>query len=96
MTELIGVARYHTDPATNYVDVAFVIRDDWQRQGLGGQLLNHLIEIARANGIEGFSADVLGDNIAMLRVFHKSGLQMQSQLSAGVYDLRMPLGTGSG
>ena len=46
-SKLIGVGRYHTDPATNYAETAFVIRDDWQGASLGTSLLHHLIDIAR-------------------------------------------------
>ena len=88
---IIGVGRYHTDPATNYAETAFVILDDWQGHGLGTTLLQHLIQIARENGIAGFTADVLAENRGMRHVFHKSGLEIQSQLNGGVYSLAMDL-----
>jgi acyl-CoA hydrolase/GNAT superfamily N-acetyltransferase len=76
--ELIGVARYHNDRATNFAEVAFVIRDDWQRQGLGSALLRHLIDIAKQNGVSGFTAEVLESNNPMLHVFRGSGLPVQT------------------
>ena len=88
---IIGVGRYHTDPATNYAETAFVILDDWQGHGLGTTLLQHLIQIARENGVAGFTADVLAENRGMRHVFHKSGLEIQSQLNGGVYSLAMDL-----
>jgi len=90
-SQIIGVGRYHTDPASNYAETAFVILDEWQGHGLGTMLLQHLIEIARENGIAGFTADVLSENRAMRHVFHKSGLEIQSQLHGGVYSLSMSL-----
>jgi len=90
-SEIIGVGRYHTDPATNYAETAFVVLDAWQGHSLGSMLLDHLIEIARENGIAGFTADVLAENRAMRHVFHKSGLEIQSQLNGGVYSLVMDL-----
>ena len=90
-SKLIGVGRYHTDPATNYAETAFVVRDDWQGAGLGTALLRHLIDIARENGVAGFTAEVLAENRAMQHVFHKSGLEVQSQLDNGVYSLTMDL-----
>jgi GNAT superfamily N-acetyltransferase len=90
-SEIIGVGRYHTDPATNYAETAFVILDAWQGHSLGTMLLDHLIQIARENGITGFTADVLAENRAMRHVFHKSGLEIQSQLNGGVYSLVMDL-----
>jgi RimJ/RimL family protein N-acetyltransferase len=90
-SQIIGVGRYHTDPATNYAETAFVIRDDFQGRGLGTELLRHLIDIARQNGIAGFTAEVLTQNRAMRDVFHKSGLEIQSTLSDGAYSLKMDL-----
>jgi acyl-CoA hydrolase/GNAT superfamily N-acetyltransferase len=88
---IIGVGRYHTDPATNYAETAFLIRDGWQGFGLGTILLRHLIDIARENGVAGFTAEVLVENRAMRHVFHKSGLEVQSKLDGGVYSLTMDL-----
>jgi acyl-CoA hydrolase/GNAT superfamily N-acetyltransferase len=88
--ELLGVGRYHMDPATGYAEVAFVIRDDWQGQGLGTALLTHLVNIAGQNGIAGFTADVLATNHAMLRVFHKAGLDVRSRLDGSTYSLKIP------
>jgi GNAT superfamily N-acetyltransferase len=68
-----------------------VILDDWQGHGLGTTLLQHVIDIARENGIAGFTAEVLVENRAMRHVFHKSGLEIQSQLHSGVYSLTMDL-----
>jgi acyl-CoA hydrolase/GNAT superfamily N-acetyltransferase len=90
-SQLIGVGRYHTDPATNYAETAFLIQDDWQGHGLGTALMHHVIDIARENGVTGFTAEVLGENRAMRHVFHKSGLEIQSQLNGGVYSLTMDL-----
>jgi hypothetical protein len=53
--------------------------------------MKQLIQIGRQNGVAGFTAQVLGTNAAMLHVFHKSGLEIQSTLSDGEYSLRMPL-----
>ncbi|MEZ4271429.1 MAG: GNAT family N-acetyltransferase [Myxococcota bacterium] len=89
-SELLGVGRYQLEPATGYADVAFVIRDDMQGQGLGTELFSHLVDIAKENGIAGFTADVLSTNDAMLRVFHNSGLALQSKLEGGTYSLKIP------
>lgn len=90
-SQLVGMGSYHADPATNYAETAFLIRDDWQGRGLGTELLRHLIDIARQNGIAGFTAEILAGSQAMRHVFHKSGLEIQSTLSDGVYSLKMDL-----
>jgi GNAT superfamily N-acetyltransferase len=88
--EPIAIARYDLDPATNLADIAFVVRDDWQRRGVGTLLLRRMGEIGRARGLAGFEADVLASNTAMLAVFHRSGLTLNSTLEDGVFHLIAP------
>jgi acyl-CoA hydrolase len=88
--EPVGLARYDVDPATGLGDIAFVVRDDWQRRGVGTVLLRRMGEIGRARGLAGFEADVLANNMPMLSVFHRSGLELHSTLEDGVYHLVMP------
>lgn len=90
-SELIGMGRYTTDPATSYADVAFLIRDDWQCQGLGTVLRRELLDYARDHGVQGFTAQVLATNGAMMQVFHRTGLRIHSHLAEGVHDLVIPL-----
>jgi GNAT superfamily N-acetyltransferase len=47
---------------------AFAIDDPHQKLGIATHLISHLIEIARANGLEDFIAEVLPDNAPMLKV----------------------------
>jgi RimJ/RimL family protein N-acetyltransferase len=88
--EPIAICRYDVDPATNLADIAFVVRDDWQRRGVGTLLLRRMGEIGRARGLAGFEADVLANNTAMLAVFHRSGLELHSTLEDGVFHLVAP------
>jgi acyl-CoA hydrolase/GNAT superfamily N-acetyltransferase len=88
--EPIAMAQYQVDPATGLGDVAFVVRDDWQRRGIGPVLLRRMAEIGRARGLSGLEADVLATNTPMLTVFHRSGLALQSTLDAGVFHIVMP------
>lgn len=85
--EMLGIAHYSLDRRTNFADAAFLVRDDWQGKGLGTALLGTLLETARTKGIAGFTADVLADNANMLRVFHKCGYAVESELEEGEYNL---------
>ncbi len=91
-TEMIGIAHYLKDPATNFAESAFLVRDDWQGRGVGAHLMRALTDAAQRQGIAGFTADVLSDNQRMLRVFHKCGHAVESRLESGVYTLRIPFG----
>lgn len=92
---IAAVGRYYRDPATNYADCAFWVRDSWQGKGVGTYLVNRLIEIAREQEIEGFTADVLVDNPRMMHVFHKCAPgQIQSHIEVGCYHLTFSLKPG--
>jgi GNAT superfamily N-acetyltransferase len=89
--DLIAMARYDLDPGTGLAEIAFVVRDDWQRRGLGTCLMRRMVEIGRARGVKGFSADVLPGNMGMMLVFQQSGLAVQSRFEGGAYHLVMKL-----
>jgi GNAT superfamily N-acetyltransferase len=57
-------------------EVAFVVIDQYQGQGIGTALLRHLAAIARGRGINELIAEVLSENSSMLKVFEKSGFAM--------------------
>jgi RimJ/RimL family protein N-acetyltransferase len=87
--EMIALSRYDLDPATRLADIAFVVLDAWQNQGIGTLLMKRMSEIAHARGVAGFTADTLASNQRMLRVFHESGMHVQSELADGVYHLTL-------
>ncbi|HEY7589997.1 MAG TPA: GNAT family N-acetyltransferase [Candidatus Limnocylindrales bacterium] len=89
---VVGVARYDLDLRSNLAEVAFVVRDDFQGQGLGRQLFQGLIDAARENGIAGFTASVLADNVAMLRLFHDLFPALESRLEEDTYEVEMRFG----
>ncbi|MGE3180304.1 MAG: GNAT family N-acetyltransferase [Phycisphaerae bacterium] len=82
---IVGVARYNRLREEDQAEVAFVIRDAWQKKGLGTRLFLKLVDIARLHGIRGFVAEVLAENEGMLRVFHKGSSRVVSRLELGVY-----------
>jgi acyl-CoA hydrolase/GNAT superfamily N-acetyltransferase len=87
--EIIVIGRYYLDPKTNRAEVAFVVRDDWQNKGIGGFVLKHLVNIAKRNGIAGFTAEVMRDNKPMQAVINHSGLKVRSNLREGVHHFEM-------
>jgi acyl-CoA hydrolase/GNAT superfamily N-acetyltransferase len=91
-SEIVALARYELDPVTRFADVAFVVLDAYQGKGLGTALFQRLLEVAQARGVAGFTADVLTTNGNMLGIFNKSGLEVESKLDSGVYQVRMQLG----
>ena len=87
--EIIAVARYFLDEASNRAEVAFLVRDDWQGRGIGKLLLEALVVISKRSGLRGFTALVLRDNRKMQAVFNHSGLTVKSFLEDDVYRFEM-------
>ena len=48
-----------------------------------------LVRLARERGIQGFTADVLASNKAMMKVLEKGGLPFKAILDSGAYELRI-------
>jgi acyl-CoA hydrolase/GNAT superfamily N-acetyltransferase len=89
--EVVGVGRYMTDAAKENAEVAFTVSDRYQRKGLGTHLFERLIEVARAHGISHFHAYVLVENSGMLKIFHRSGLNIETSKEGDVVKVSMTL-----
>jgi acyl-CoA hydrolase/GNAT superfamily N-acetyltransferase len=87
--EIIAIGRYYLNPRTNFAEVAFIVRDQWQNRGIGTFLLKYLITIAKRNGIAGFTAEVLQNNKPMLAVLRKSDCKLRSKLEDRVYSIKL-------
>jgi acyl-CoA hydrolase len=68
--EIMAIGSYAEDEAER-AEVAFVVREDFQGNGVASYLLEILEKIAKENRYRSFSATVLRENAAMIRVFKK-------------------------
>ena len=59
--------------AENVAELAVVVADDWQGQGLGRRLIQRLQKIARASQLQGMRGDVLSENRRMLAIMRDCG-----------------------
>ncbi|NTW06717.1 MAG: GNAT family N-acetyltransferase, partial [Syntrophaceae bacterium] len=87
--KIIGVGRYFIDESRHSAEAAFAVRDDYQKQGIGTELLSYLTYLAKRQGLLGFTADVLADNKSMLHVFEKGGFDTAKTVSAGICEMTM-------
>lgn len=71
-------------------EVAFTIANDFQGRGLGSILLGQLAQVASANGIEIFEAEVVAANHGMLHVFRASGFPIEVNAKAGQLQVVFP------
>jgi len=89
---IVAEGRYALDPQKDDdADLAFLVLDEMQRRGIATLLLSRLSEIARRNGINCFSADVLADNRPMLSLIRKTSHPRSRVISSGVIHFEIPL-----
>jgi acyl-CoA hydrolase/RimJ/RimL family protein N-acetyltransferase len=87
--KIVGVGQYGIDEPSHTAEVAFVVRDELQNQGIGTELLEYLTFLAKKQGLLGFTAEVLAHNHEMLHLFEKMGFKIAKRLAEGVYELEM-------
>jgi RimJ/RimL family protein N-acetyltransferase len=87
---IIAEARFVREPHGPVADVAFVVDEQYQGSGIATFMLKVLIRRGKERGLQGFKADVLSSNKAMLKVFEKSGLAVEARLVEGIYELNLP------
>jgi acyl-CoA hydrolase/ribosomal protein S18 acetylase RimI-like enzyme len=68
--EIMAIGSYAADDDSR-AEVAFVVREDFQGMGIATYLIEILEKIAKENQYTSFSASVLRENAAMIRVFKK-------------------------
>lgn len=68
--EIVAIGTY-AEEEKHCAEVAFVVREDFQGMRIGSYLLEELEKIAKENEYKGFTATVLSENAAMIRVFKK-------------------------
>ncbi|HNS55652.1 MAG TPA: GNAT family N-acetyltransferase, partial [Smithellaceae bacterium] len=74
--ELVGIGRYYLDVNTHTAEVAFTVKDSFHNRGIGTELLDYLIYLAKKRGLIGFVAELLTENKPMLHVLSKAGFQI--------------------
>ena len=87
---IVGGARYIVGQP-GQAEVAFVVVDEYQGQGIGAALMRHLAAIARNSGLRELIAEVLPDNTPMLKVFEKSGFSSARKRTPEVVHLVLSL-----
>jgi acyl-CoA hydrolase/GNAT superfamily N-acetyltransferase len=87
--EIVGVGQYSINEPTHTAEVALAVRDDYQNKGIGTELLSYLTYLAKRQGIWGFTAETLIENVPMLHLFEKMGFDIEKRSAEGVYELKM-------
>lgn len=90
---IIGLGQYWVVESTHTADIAFLVRDDYQNQGIGKELLGYLTYLAKRRGLLGFTAEVLMENTSMLRLFENGGFNIIKRSEKGLYEMKLSFST---
>jgi acetyl coenzyme A synthetase (ADP forming)-like protein len=71
-------------------EIAFVVADAWQGQGIATILLAHLASIAERHGIATFTGEVLPHNHRMIEVLRESGFPVDMRSTPDAIAIELP------
>jgi acetyltransferase len=86
--EIVAVARFGKIQGSNDGDLSIVVRDDFQRRGLGAIMVQRLVEIARQEKLGRLVAYTLAENLGMQRIAEQANFTLDR-----VSDPRMVVAT---
>jgi RimJ/RimL family protein N-acetyltransferase len=89
--ELVGVGRYETLTPSTDAECAFVVRDDFQRHGLGTALVKEIMNEARRHGKRRLVAETLPDNVPMIHAFRRAAPDAVMAFADGVVEVTVSL-----
>ena len=81
LPEIIGVGRLSKAHGCNEAEFALLVSDEWQRQGLGTELLKRLVQVGRDEKVGRITAIILADNLGMQQVSKKVGFTLEHDSS---------------
>ena len=81
---ILGVARLSRETGTDAAQFSMLISDNYQRRGLGTELLRKLVRVGREEGLKRITAEILPENLGMQAVCEKLKFRMKHSASEGL------------
>jgi acetyltransferase len=82
--EILGISRLSKSCEGHEAEIAVLISDKWQHQGLGTKLVRLAMDVARDEGVRRLSATVMGHNTEMQTIFEQLGFKLCRALDDGM------------
>ena len=89
--QIVAVARYDAPAGAVDAEIALTVADDWQHRGIGRRLGRRLGMLAASRGYEHFTATMLSDNRAALKLVRQLSPDATVRFADGGYEASMPL-----
>jgi acetyltransferase len=95
--QVIAVAELARDSSSSAVaEIALVVADAYQREGIGSALCAYLVAAARRQGLAALRAMALAENAAVRRMVAHSGAPYTAETRQGMTTIQIDLGLGVG
>jgi acetyltransferase len=88
---MMGVSRMVMAADRATAEFAVIVADPWQGKGLGPKLVERLIDIAREQGVQLLTGDILAQNQPMLEMVKRLGFALRKDAEGGTYRVEMAL-----
>jgi acetyltransferase len=75
--KILGVTRLSIEPDGKSGEMAFIVGDKWQNQGLGTKMVDYVLDIAKEMGVENIYFIMLPDNYRALSLTKKMGFDLE-------------------
>lgn len=82
---LLGLGQYEINRGQYTADLALAVRDEYQSQGVGTELLTYL---AKRQGLLGFTAEALMGNQPVCSLYEKMGFAVTKRNDFGVFEMK--------
>ncbi len=89
---ILGVARLSKKYGNPDAEFGMMVADPYQGQGVGTELLQRLVEVARAEGLQQLTGEIIAQNERMIRLCRRVGFQVELSSERGLAKAVMHLG----
>ena len=83
--EILAIGRLSKLHGRSTAEMALLVRDQYQRHGLGIELLRRLIQVARDEHLDSMQAYLLRENVEMRGLVEKLGFRVEPPDETGVH-----------
>jgi len=82
--KILGVVRLSIEPNGKAGEIAFIVADPWQQQGLGSKMLDYMLEICKDKKLETVYGIMLPDNVRAISLMKKMGFTVRTEEDGAV------------
>jgi acetyltransferase len=91
--QIVAVGRLVKSHTSDEAELAVIVSDQFQRRGIGREIVRQLVDFARDEKLERVTATVLFENRPMQKVFEKLGFRLEQSADPESLQAVLPLST---